>query len=117
MAKTFSTCSWLLAALGVAVTLAYFPYVAAWLPLGFLPYALLLGAARSARRPSLRAAVLGLMLATVCTTFWVYWDAILRPSTLNLMPLDVLILESLVGGVAWAAVRRSERARDLAGAA
>ena len=117
MSKTFTTCSYLLAALGVALTLAYFPYAPSWLPLGFLPYALLVGAAWSARRLRICGLVLAFMLASVCVSFWVFWDAILYPSTLNLMPLDVLIVESLVGGAVWISVSRSELRRQLLGPA
>ncbi|MEW6157177.1 MAG: hypothetical protein AB1813_07065 [Verrucomicrobiota bacterium] len=110
MAKTLTTCSWLLAALGAFVTLRYFPYASSWLPLGLLPYVLLVLAALSARCLTTRAVVLTLILASVSVGFWFFWDAFVHPSTLNLVPLEVVIVESLVAGATLLVVLRIERA-------
>ena len=117
MAKTLTTCSWLLAALGALVTLRYFPYASSWLPLGLLPYVLFVLTAWSARRLTTRAVVLILTLSSVCVGFWFFWDALVRPSTLNLVPLEVVIVESLVAGATWLVVRRIERATHAHNAA
>ena len=110
MAKTLTICSWLLAAIGEVVTLLYFPFASSWVPLGLLPYVLFVLAAWSARRLTTRAVVLILTLLSVCVGFWFFWDALVRPSTLNLVPLEVVIVESLVAGATWLAVRYIERA-------
>ena len=109
MAKTLTTCSWLLAVVGVLVTLRYFPYITPLLPLGLLPYVFLVLATQSARRLAVRAGVLILILASVCLGFWCFWDARVHPSTLNLVSLEIVIVESLVAGAAWLVVRRIER--------
>ncbi len=109
MAKTLTTCSWLLAVVGVLITLRYFPYASSWLLLGLLPYVFLVLATQSARRLAARAVVLILTLASVCFGFWFFWDALVRPSTLNLVPLEVVIVESLVAGATWLVVRHVEQ--------
>lgn len=109
MAKTLTTCSWLVAGLGTVVTLLYFPGGSGWWPLASLPYVWFVLAARSARRLATRAAVLVLTLSSVCLGFWIFWDARIHPSTLNLNPLAVVIAESLVAGATWLVVRRIER--------
>jgi len=117
MAKTLTTCSWLLAALGALVTFRYFPYALPWLPLGLLPYGFFILAAWSARRLATRTVVLMLTLSSVCIGFWFFWDALVRPSTLNLVPLEIVIVESLVAGATWLVVRRIERATHAPNAA
>jgi hypothetical protein len=109
MAKTLTTCSWLLIALGLFITLRYFPYAGAWVLLGLLPYGLFLLGACAARRLAVRAVVLVLTLSSVGLGFWSFWDAMVRPSTLNLMPLEVVIFESLVAGATWLVVLRAQR--------
>lgn len=109
MAKTLTICSWLLVALGVLVTMGYFPYDSAWLPLGLLPYVFFALAARAARRLATRAVVLSLRLTSVCIGFWFFWDAMVRPSTLSLIALEVVIAEALMAGMTWLAVWRVER--------
>lgn len=109
MAKTLTICSWLIVALGALVTLRYFPYASSWLPLGLLPYVFFVLAVRSALRRSTRAVVLILILSSVCIGFWIFWDALVRPSTMNLIPLEIVIVESLVAGATWLVVRRIER--------
>jgi hypothetical protein len=45
--------------------------------------------------------------------FWYFWDAaFVHLSTMNLIPLEVVIAESLVAGATWLVVRRVERVRD-----
>ena len=105
MAKTFTICSWLLVALGVAMTAWLCPAV--W---EFVPYMLLPLAIRAARRVTTRAVVLFLTLFSVCIGFSADWDAaFIHLSTLNLMPFEVAIVESLVIGATWLVVRRIER--------
>jgi hypothetical protein len=113
MARTFTVCSWSLVALGFGVTTWLYPYA-----VGFVPYLLLAFATMSAHRLGSRAAVLLLTLGSVCASFWYFWDAaFIRLSTLNLMPFDVAVVESLVTGAAWFAIRRSERVKHEASAA
>ena len=109
MAKTLTTCSWLLAVVGVFITLRYFPYTSSLLPVGLLPYVFLVLAAQSARHLAVRAGVLILTLMSVCLGFWCFWDARIHPSTLNLVSLEVVIIETLVAGATWLVVRRIER--------
>ena len=66
--------------------------------LGLLPYVLFVLAAWSARRLTTCAVVLILTLSSICVGFWFFRDALVRPSTLNLAPLDIVIVESLVAG-------------------
>jgi len=109
MAKTLTICSYLLATLGALVTLGYFPYVSSLLPLGLLPYAFFILATRSARRLITLAAVLILTLLSVCVGFWFFWDALVLPSTMALLPLDIVIAESLSAAATWLVVRRVDR--------
>ena len=49
---------------------------------------------------------------SACAGFWYCWDAAyIHRSTLNLTPLVVVVLESLVAGVTWRVVRHIERVR------
>src|SRR5437763_512319 len=103
MARTFTACSWLLVALGVSMSVGLFP-------LGFIPYVLFVFAIRSARRGTVRATVLLLILLSVCVGFWCFWDAaFIHLSTLNLIPLEVVVLESLLAGGTWFVVRNVEK--------
>src|SRR5438132_747173 len=104
MATTFTVCSWLLVALGVGVTAWLYPN-----PFGFVPYFLLALAIGSTRRFGTRAVVLVLTLASVCVGFWYFWDAaFIHLSTLNFLPFEVVVLESLIAGATWLVVRRIE---------
>jgi hypothetical protein len=105
MATTLTICSWLLAALGAGVTVWLCPH-----PLMFLPYIFLGLAIRAACRLATRAFVLVLTLASASVGFWYCWDAaFVHRSTLNLTPLVVVVVETLVAGVTWLVVRRRER--------
>jgi len=107
MAKILRTCSWLLAVLGACVTFSLHPH-----PIMFLPYIFLALATGAARRLAIHAVVLVLTLTSVCVHFWYNWDAAYdHLSTLNFMPRDVAVLESLIAGAAWRIIRRSERAK------
>jgi len=103
MAITLRTCSWLLAALGVAMTAWLLPH-----PVAFIPYALFPFAIIAARRCAARAIVLIVVLASVSMSFLVFWDARIRPSTMN-MTEEVVIVETLIASVMWIALRRIER--------
>ena len=108
MAKTLTICSWLLVALGIAMTAWLWSY-----PLAFVPYLLRPFAIVAARRATTRAAVLVLTLCSVCFGFWYFWDAAhVHLSTMNFIPLEVVIVESLVAGATWLVVHRVERVRD-----
>ncbi|MEI7730889.1 MAG: hypothetical protein WCO56_15045 [Verrucomicrobiota bacterium] len=105
MITTFTVCSWLLVGLGVGMTIWLYPN-----PIAFVPYVLLAVAIRSARRLGTRAVVLVLTLASVCIGFWYFWDAaFIRLSTMNFIPFQVAIGESLVAGGALIVVWRAER--------
>jgi len=107
MATTLTICSWLLAALGTGVTVWLCPH-----PLMFLPYIFLGLAIRAARRLATRAFVLVFTLASASVGFWYCWDAAyVHRSTLNLTPLVVVVVESLIAGGTWRVVRHIERAR------
>ena len=112
MAITLTICSWLLVALGIAMTAWLYPHPLAFLPYLFFPFAII-----SARRVGTRAVVLALTLLAACVAFWFFWDASVRPSTLNLLPLEIVIVESLVAGATWLVVRRIERATHAHNAA
>ncbi|MBN9693947.1 MAG: hypothetical protein J0M24_27200 [Verrucomicrobia bacterium] len=101
---TLTICSWLLVALGIAMTAWLYPH-----PLAFLAYLFFSFAIISARRVRTRAVVLVLTLLSVCFAFWFFWDALVHPSTLNFIPLEIVILESLIAGATWLVVRRIER--------
>ena len=104
MARTLTICSWLLVALGAAVTIGLIPH-----PIMFLPYIFLGLASSTARRLPVRAFVLALTLASVCVGFRSCWDAAyIHRSTLNFWPLNMVIVESLLAWVAWGVVRRIE---------
>lgn len=104
MGITLTICSWLLVALGIAMTGWLYPH-----PWAFLSYLLFPFAIISARRVSIRAVVLVLTLLAVCVAFWVFWDALVRPSTLNRIPFEIVMAESLVAGATWLVVRRIKR--------
>ncbi len=105
MAITLTVCSWLLVVLGTATTAWLYPH-----PVAFLPYVLFPFAIISARRVGTQAVVLLLVLGSVCVGFWFFWDAaFVRLSTLNLIPFEIAIVESLVAGTTWLAVYRIER--------
>jgi uncharacterized membrane protein len=104
MAITFRICSWLLVSFGVGMTAWLYPH-----PVAFVPYVLLPFAIREARHIVTRAVVLTLILAFVCVGFWFFWDAaFVHLSTLNLIPFEVGVIESLVAGATWLVVRRIE---------
>jgi len=105
MATTFTICSWFLVVLGVGVTAWLYPN-----PVGFVPYLALAFAVMSARRVGTRAVVLLLTLGSVCVGFWYFWDAdFIHLSTLNFMPFEVAVVESLVAWALWFAIRRVEK--------
>src|SRR6266496_2179582 len=105
MSITFRICSWLLVAFGISMTAWLYPH-----PVAFVPYVLLPLAIRAARRIGTRAFVLTLTLASVCAGFWYFWDAaFVHLSTLNLIPLEIAVVESLVAGATWLVVRRVEK--------
>src|SRR5439155_25907161 len=105
MAITFRVCSWLLVVFGIGITAWLYPH-----PVAFLPYVLLPFAIRAARRVSTRAVVLALTLASVCVGFWFFWDAaFVHLSTLNLIPFEIVVVESLLAGATWLVVHRIER--------
>lgn len=70
MAITFTVCSWVLVALGVAMTAWLYPHPLAFLPYVFFPFAIV-----AARRVGARAVVLLLTLLSVSVAFWFFWDA------------------------------------------
>jgi hypothetical protein len=107
MAKTFTICSWLLALLGVSMTAWLYPHL-----LAFVPYILFIFAIRGACRIAVKAVVLILTLLLVCVGFWVLWDAaFVHLSTMNFMPFEVAVVQSVVAGITWLVVRRVERAK------
>ena len=107
MTNTFSICSWLLVAVGVAMTA--WLYAHAW---AFVPYLLLSLGITTARGLATQAVMLVVTLCSVAVGFWFFWDAaFIRLSTLNLVPLEVVVLESLVAGVTWLIVHRVERVK------
>ncbi len=105
LAATLKACSWLLVALGSAMT--------AWLwlfPPAFVPYLFLAFAIRASRRLVVRAVVLVVSLGSVCAGFFVYWDAsFIHLSSHNTNPLAVVVIESLLAVATWLVVRRLER--------
>jgi ABC-type Na+ efflux pump permease subunit len=101
---TLTICSWLLVALGIATTAWLYPH-----PLAFLPYLFFSFAIISARRVRTLAIVLVPTLLAVCVAFWFFWDALVHPSTLNLIRLEVVFAETLIAGATWLVVRRIER--------
>jgi hypothetical protein len=108
MAKTLKTCSWLLAVLGVGITIWLFPN-----PLALAPYAVFMFPINAARRLVVRVIILVLTLLSVAVGFWFYWDAaFVHVSTLNLIPFEVAVVESLVAGMAWFVVHRIEKVTD-----
>src|SRR5580765_743722 len=105
MSETFTICSWVLVAIGIAMTAWLCPR--AW---AFVPYMLLPFAIRAARRFTTRSVVLLVTLLSVCIGFWFHWDAaFIHLSTLNLIPFEVVVVESLVAIATWLVVRRVER--------
>lgn len=107
MAKTLTTCSWLLAVLGVAMTIWLYPN-----PLALAPYALFLFPIDAARRMVVRATLLVLTLLSVVIGFWFFWDAaFVHFSTMNSIPFMIAVIESLVAGVAWRVVHRIEKVK------
>jgi hypothetical protein len=113
MAKTLTICSWLLVVLGVSMTAWLCPH-----PLAFVPYALFAFAILAARRVAVYATILVLTLFSVCVGFWFFWDAaFVHLSTLNLIPLEVAVVESLIAGTTWLVVRRIEGVTHEPGAA
>jgi hypothetical protein len=107
---TLTICSWLLLALGIAMTTWLFPH-----PVAFIPYFCLLLAIIAARRLVTKAIVLLLTLSSVGVGFWYYWDAArIHLSTLNFTPLEVAIIESLVAGIAYSVVCRIEKVKHPA---
>lgn len=107
MARTLTICSYSLAALGVLIT---FYFDSSPFAIGLLPYLFFAFAARSARRPTTRAVVLILTVSSLCLGFWTFHDALVRPSTLNALPFDIVVVESFSAGATWLIVRRIERA-------
>jgi hypothetical protein len=79
-------------------------------PLAFLPYVFFSFAISSAQRGSIRAILLVVILFSVGVGFWFFWDASIRPSTLNVVPLEIVVAESLVAGATWLSVRRIKQA-------
>ena len=105
MAITFTFSSWLLIMIGVGMTVWLYPH-----PVAFVPYVLLGSAIRGASRIVIRAVVLTLTLAFVCVGFWFFWDAaFVHLSTLNFIPFEVAVIESLGAGAVWLIVRRIDR--------
>src|SRR2546428_12144897 len=83
-----------------------------------LPYVLFSLATSSARRLATRAVVLILTLSSVCIAFWFFSDvAHVHLSTLNVIPLEIVVVESLAAGATWLIVRRIERVAHAQNAA
>jgi hypothetical protein len=93
-------------AIGVLMSICLFPP-------GLVPYVLFAFAIRAARRVLVRVTVLLLILLSVCVGFWCFWDAaFIHLSTLNLIPLEVAVVESLLAGGTWLVVRNVEKIRN-----
>ena len=105
MAITFTVCSSLLVAIGIGMTAWLYPH-----PVAFAPYVLLSFAIIVARHTAARGVILAITLASVCVGFWFFWDAtFVHLSTLNLIPFEIAVVESLVAGATWLVVHRIER--------
>lgn len=104
MRTTLTFCSWGLWALGIVVAALLYPVAVAFIPYLLLPYALI-----AAHRTTTRAVVLVLTLVLVCVAFWYYWDAaFIRISTMNLIPFEIAVIESLTAALASVIVYRIE---------
>jgi hypothetical protein len=105
LSKTLMVCALGLVAMGFVITGCLYPN-----PLAFVSYALLIPTIRSTRRIITRAAVLMLTLILVGAGFWFFWDAaFIHLSTMNFIPFELAVVESLVAGMSLVIVRKIER--------
>jgi hypothetical protein len=82
-------------------------------PWTFVPFILVAGAIRVAQGVGRRAIVLVATLFVVGYGFSVYFDRrFVRLSSIDLSPLEVPFVQSLVAAVTWIAVRRRRRAKE-----